>query len=122
MKDEIKSLKQIVEDLLQYKDDRSNETTDKLRSDDNYLALRVLAELGYAEYDVQEDKIIVDLDDLEDMPKFTSVKRVRAKFQNDMELYLPPEKVKEKREEAEEEMKEINKWFDDRESDEIEVE
>lgn len=122
MKDEIKSLKQIVEDLLQYKDDRSNETTDKLRSDDNYLTLRVLAELGYAEYDVQEDKIIVDLDDLEDMPKFTSVKRVRAKFQNDMELYLPPEKVKEKREEAEEEMKEINKWFDDRESDEIEVE
>lgn len=118
--EEVLSVKQVVEELLKEDEDRKKSVTNRLRSDDNYLALRVLAKLGYAEYNVQNDTVTFDLDEVDgDMPKFATVKRVRAKFQNDLGLYQSPEQVKKNREKAEADMENINEFFDDRDREEI---
>lgn len=108
-KEDIQTMKSTVEDIL------ANNI--RARSDDKFLTLKVLVEMGFAELDLQNDIVKIDIsqENMAEMPSFAGVKRIRAKLQNDQGLYLPPKRTRENRRMAEDQMNNINKWFDDRE-------
>ena len=94
MKEQFMKVKDVVEEVLA-EDKRA-------RNNDKWLIIQVLRRMGF--------KIYIDYRQLDDMPAFESITRCRRKFQ-EQGLYLPDEKVREGRREAEEEMRNINKWF-----------
>ena len=115
-KEDIETVKGAVEKILK--------NSMRARSDDKFLTLKVYVELGYAEIDLQDDEVKIDIseENMSEMPSFASIKRVRAKLQNDQGRFLPPKETQENREKAEDDMRNINKWFDKRSREQIEGE
>ncbi len=107
-KGDIQTVKGAVEEILS--------RSVRARSDDTFLMLRVLDELDLAEIDLQNMEVKIDIseENMKKMPNLASIKRVRAKLQNDQGKFLPPKNVRENRSEAEKDMNNINQWFDRR--------
>jgi len=95
MQEEIKKLQYVIEEVLS-EDKRA-------RNSDKWLLIQVLRRMGF--------KIYVDYNDLDQMPCFESIGRIRRKIQNEQGKYLPEDEVKKGRKENEKEMKEINVWY-----------
>ena len=94
-KAEFKTVKEIVEFLLK--------TDERCRNDDRWLTYRVFRYFT---------KIYIPFEDFSKLPAFETVKRTRAYLQN-VEKKFPPtdEKVKEKRQRREREVKEVLREF-----------
>lgn len=89
--DEIKKVKNIVENLL--------ETEERCRNDDKWLTFRVMQHFT---------KIFIPFKDFEKMPTFETIKRVRAKIQNVEKRFLPTnELIVRKRQQREESFREF---------------
>lgn len=94
MKDDILTVKKVVEEIL--KEDELS------RNNDSRLCLKVLQRMGYG--------IFIPYKELDDIPKFESISRCRRKFQ-EQGLFPAAPKVVEERHEEEVKMKQIKKWF-----------
>ena len=79
-----KTIKKIIEEIL--------EEDEKARNDDNWLVVQVLRRLGI--------KIYVEYEGFENLPKFESIIRTRAKIQNEEKKFLPTDEEAEKRRSA----------------------
>lgn len=106
MKDDVKTTKNIVEEVLQ--------KYWKARSDNNYLVIKVLEEMGYAEIVEEEGEEIIKIKksdlDKDDIPTFTAIPRARRYFQ-EQGLYPAPEEVRKMRAKEEDKMEDIKRWF-----------
>ena len=67
------------------------------------MVLRFLIHLGFAYR--RGDKLIIDLLKFESFPSFETIRRTRQIIQNNENLYIPDQEVKEKREKAQIESK-----------------
>lgn len=95
---EIKKVYDVVKGILA-KDERA-------RNCDKYLTFRVIEWFLYATQ--WRTGFVLALDQLNELPAFETVKRVRAKIQNKEGLYLPTdEKVRDKRRKRQKQMSEL---------------
>jgi len=101
-KEEVLTVKETVEDVLEH--------FERSRSDDKFLIFKVLQGLDLAYYNIQEDKIEIKRGQLNSLPSFETITRIRRKLQAEG-LYQPTDEVKEKREINKYEMRNINYWF-----------
>jgi len=91
---EMKRTKDLVKEILA-QDERA-------RNDDKWLILKVVGRIT---------RIYIPYQDLEKIPSFETITRVRRKIQNEEKLYLPTKKVKGLRQDKEETIqKNIRKW------------
>lgn len=88
------------------------ENFERARNDNKYLVLRVWCEYEGADYNLQEDKVEIDTNKLYALPASASILRARRKLVEENPLLeATDEEIKKKREEAERDMEEINRWF-----------
>lgn len=91
MTEDVDSMKGVVADIL--------EKYPMTRSDDEYLIVKVLEALGYAEFDLSKEEFVIRLgkeDIFDEMPVFESITRIRRKFQQNGK-FEAPDWVREKR-------------------------
>ncbi|KYC47434.1 MAG: hypothetical protein AMQ74_01684 [Candidatus Methanofastidiosum methylothiophilum] len=94
IENEVKRTKDLVREILA-QDERA-------RNDDKWLILKVIGKIT---------RIYIPYQDLEKIPSFETITRVRRKIQNEEGMYLPTKKVKGLREDKEEIIREnIRKW------------
>ena len=70
---------------------------ERARNDDKWLILKTLRKMGYDVY--------IDFEDMNEMPSFGTIKRVRRKLQ-EQGMYEPEQEILEKRSMNEEEVRE----------------
>ena len=100
MKEQIESLKEVVEYCLQ--------NYPETRSCDRELLFRVYLKTGFA---TREKKgILFKYENLKELPNFESIRRTRQKLQEEGH-FLPLPSVKEERKNIQREMNQINRWW-----------
>lgn len=90
---EFKSVTEIVTELLK--------TDERCRNDDKWLTYKVMRKFT---------RMYIPFEDFKKIPAFETIKRCRAKIQNELRLYLPTnEEVIKRRRQRQEEIKEALK-------------
>lgn len=94
MKDDVLTVKSVVEKVLS--------VDSNARNNDTWLIFSVLRELGF--------KIFIPYSQMDYMPSFESITRCRRKLQEEGK-YLAEQKIKDNRSIEETKMETINDWF-----------